>query len=1166
MLNSLVNDSFIKGLRDKSLLTEKFSVNKILLLLFSSNNYCIINEPLNSLINNYKEIEYILKLKIPKIMNFFYNNKDIIHEILYNEDSYINIEYDEEKKNLSENFYLNLLILDNPDILNYSYNLNYIKELNKIQKDTNQNYKSIILARFIIDLINNYKQLDNYDEVEEKKELEKIENQNLEIIKNNIMIFKDIDINLNEYNIKEMPIDEIYAKIINSLIIKGKFEDFEYSYKIINQLDLENIYITKTMFKTLSELLETNNIVKKYMITKKEDLNDEKKINFYYILFKYILKNSFYIYQMNFLNKTKKFIIKLIKNNEISNNYINEKKQETIKYILEILEDTKYYSTKNQLKELEQLEQLKEILNYYKEFLFESKKEDIIYIQDIIQNKKSNINYQKYLEEYEIAKKMNSRLFIIKFLLIKNDENKSENKIKEIVKNWEKLEEMINDNKCKKMRNDSKKILLSLFNDEKNKENLLKIFTQEKIENFIKENNHLTKPHKKEAKKDKKTEVKVKENNINNKNNETPIDDNILSTNKKDDGTTTNASTNYTSKKNYLIGDDLPPVAIHNNDIENDIPLTLLTKSQIMFHTNERKKEPYIIYDVIYLGENKMNFDVEKFKRYKLDYLNIKIIEENHFHENYKKFFEFLDEMENRLKKEFQNNYNLLISLNFNKEDIKNSIPDIFNITCIYKFYDSIDNQTYSYKDDNILYNGTNSKSQGLTFLIEDINKEKYKGLQYKNDKSNNKQEIQMNDIKKLKNKNNKKVDDLLRIIPKVNFVDDSTRSQTFIFEKKADYYKILEPIRIIGKHNNSADLIIELKNGYYISGGCENRLIVYDTNFTEKVIINDLNERIYKFGEKMSLENIEQIITLVCITNKEFNIVNLDKKTFNPNIKSSQIPKKKPINFIEMKENNFIINGREGVSYYIDLFNVGKQLIEYEITNKTYRGGLRINNKNAILTSNSILFKEEGEDSLILYNTKKKSSIQIKGYSFTLSVNNCALMPREEVKSNNKIILCACKKYNNKQKNGILLVNPQLGDNKNVKDPFYEIDYFEVYCFCPILLIENKNSDYYNINENYRKNIIIKDTDYFLVGGFEEGKGKIKLFKIIYGNKAYETKIEFLQDIEIDDENFEEFDGPITCMIQSRITGNILITCYNGNVYLFTQPNIQYYLNNNYN
>ena len=172
-----------------------------------------------------------------------------------------------------------------------------------------------------------------------------------------------------------------------------------------------------------------------------------------------------------------------------------------------------------------------------------------------------------------------------------------------------------------------------------------------------------------------------------------------------------------------------------------------------------------------------------------------------------------------------------------------------------------------------------------------------------------------------------------------------------------------------------------------------------------------------------------------------------------------------------------------------------------------------------------------------------------------------------EDTKNKYKILLCACKSYENEKnsKNGILLVNPQTGDNKNVNDPFYEIDYFEVYCFCPILLIENKNKNYEKINEKYRKNIIIEDTDYFLVGGYdiEKREGQIKLFKILYGNKAWETKIKFIQNIEIDDDNFEEFDHPITCITQSKITGNILITSYNGYVYLFTQPNLQYYLEN---
>ena len=183
--------------------------------------------------------------------------------------------------------------------------------------------------------------------------------------------------------------------------------------------------------------------------------------------------------------------------------------------------------------------------------------------------------------------------------------------------------------------------------------------------------------------------------------------------------------------------------------------------------------------------KKKMNYDIEKFKRIKKEYMNIKIKEENHLVENYKKFFEFLDEIESKLKNEFLKDYKLKIELYFNKEDFNDSNQYLYNITCLYIFYDPIDDKTFKYKDDNILCNGTNSNSQGFTFLIEDINHEKYKSLQYKNDKPNNNQEIQMNDITKIKNKNNKKL-----IIPSVIFVDDSKRSQTFILEKKSRLYQ----------------------------------------------------------------------------------------------------------------------------------------------------------------------------------------------------------------------------------------------------------------------------------------------------------------------------------------------------------------------------------------
>ena len=125
----------------------------------------------------------------------------------------------------------------------------------------------------------------------------------------------------------------------------------------------------------------------------------------------------------------------------------------------------------------------------------------------------------------------------------------------------------------------------------------------------------------------------------------------------------------------------------------------------------------------------------------------------------------------------------------------------------------------------------------------------------------------------------------------------------------------------------------------------------------------------------------------------------------------------------------------------------------------------------------------------------------------------------------------------------------------------FYENENFEVYCFCPI-------SKFYNINDIQlfkKKNNTMIETEYFLVGGFnlDNKKGAIKLYKINYNKQEFKnTEIEYIKDIEISnrgENKFDEFKGKITCIIQSRYSGNILLTCSDGNVFLFTLPNIDF-------
>ena len=51
-------------------------------------------------------------------------------------------------------------------------------------------------------------------------------------------------------------------------------------------------------------------------------------------------------------------------------------------------------------------------------------------------------------------------------------------------------------------------------------------------------------------------------------------------------------------------------------------------------------------------------------------------------------------------------------------------------------------------------------------------------------------------------------------------------------------------------------------------------------------------------------------------------------------------------------------------------------------------------------------------------------------------------------------------------------------------------------------------------------------------------------------------------QNLNYEDYNFDGFNGNISCITQSKRTGKLLITSWDGNVYLFSAPNISYYLN----
>ena len=298
------------------------------------------------LLSNYNEILKILDSNKKGKIYFFYFNRNHIHNILFEEEEVIKIKINENNRNLSYYFYLSLLINDNKDIINYSYSIDFINDIiDNYQNNLEDNlkFKKLIISKILLQIIDNYKNTNNYNEKDENY-LKDIEKKNEEIINNNINYLKEINESINEKYIKQENIDIIYIDIIISLLKQNKFKDYEYISNIFNQLELEKIIITEKMIDKLSSVLDIkNSYINEYIIKNIDDLyNNDDIINFYFILFKYLIKDNIYIFQFPLLIKMRKKICKNVKDFSFLPNlkYIMKNK---INYILERIIDSKYY-------------------------------------------------------------------------------------------------------------------------------------------------------------------------------------------------------------------------------------------------------------------------------------------------------------------------------------------------------------------------------------------------------------------------------------------------------------------------------------------------------------------------------------------------------------------------------------------------------------------------------------------------------------------------------------------------------------------------------------------------------------------------------------------------------------------------------------------------------
>ena len=300
--------------------------NKLTFLKFCSKN-TLSKDPIYKLISKFDDIQFILNNYKTQYKKIFYFNGNI-NNILRENDKKIIIEKD--LNNISELYYLSLLMDSDKSFINYICffkNIDIIyNNLKKISNNNKNYYGIIIIYKIINSFISNFKQQEEEEEEYEDDNCEEKINIIIDEINgmiNELDIFKNKKDKCNAYLKKN--IDSIYLEILSSLIEENKFNDYNYCYDIIKKLDLINIDITPTIYKGLSKILnKENKYMEKYLIRNEEDLKVEEKINFFYILIKYIFKNTIYIYNIDFLYENFNNFKKLTKNMNNNNNKIIE--------------------------------------------------------------------------------------------------------------------------------------------------------------------------------------------------------------------------------------------------------------------------------------------------------------------------------------------------------------------------------------------------------------------------------------------------------------------------------------------------------------------------------------------------------------------------------------------------------------------------------------------------------------------------------------------------------------------------------------------------------------------------------------------------------------------------------------------------------------------------
>ena len=452
-------------------------------IFFLSTNSFQSLDPGASLLKNFHELCQMINSQLINkglLTDYFNYIKKSLFNILFDNEEKIGIKPTFEKRNtLPYLYYLSILIEENTDIVYFYYNINFIKEIYTITKSTINSFEKIILSKILTILIRNYLNDENESEADNinNNELKSITDDIGDIYLKNINIFNNLDLKLNEETINILTLDELYTEIVIS-ITRSDFTSLDFIENICIHIGIKDIKITYYMSKKVEEQINKND----HLIEKSIDFTNVKKINFYYFLLKYIYKDSKYIYQIPFLLSAKKVLTKAMKDDlyNMLNNFENKDIQKRFIFIVKKLFDSNFYIYKYLKIELNLLNT---ILDYYKKFFFESKKNEIIAIQEILKNQFGD--YEPFLKDLEIAENKNLRYEIINYLSSKWFQDINEEKFTTSVRRWELIEYLINYKIYDRINDEDRNSIFQYIIEKKGHNYFEKIFEKDIYNNFL---------------------------------------------------------------------------------------------------------------------------------------------------------------------------------------------------------------------------------------------------------------------------------------------------------------------------------------------------------------------------------------------------------------------------------------------------------------------------------------------------------------------------------------------------------------------------------------------------------------------------------------------------------------------------------------------------------